>query len=140
MLYDLIKKQMGMPPEENIPGIYAGGRPYIASFARTVFQARKEGDEVAEQIFQKAVHSLAELTYAAERYFDGPYDGVMGGGIFAAFPEYAQALKEQASPMANLVRSEVPPILGGVIEALWDGGIDAGAEICNRFIYDYSHL
>lgn len=140
LLYDLIKKQMGMPPEENIPGIYAGGRPYIASFARTVFQARKEGDEAAEQIFQKAVHALAELTYAAERYFDGPYDVVLGGGIFASFPEYAQALKEQASPMANLIRSEVPPVLGGVIEALWDGGIPDSPKIRQRFIEDYSRF
>ena len=140
LLYDLIKEQMGMPPEENIPGIYAGGRPYIASFARTVFLARKEGDETAEQIFQKAVYSLAELTYAAERHFGGPYDGVMGGGIFAAFPEYAQALKEQASPMANLIRSEVPPILGGVVEALWEGGIEDSPEIRHRFIDDYSRL
>lgn len=50
-----------MPPEKNIPGIYEGGRPYIASFARTVFQARKEGDAAAEEIFQKAVHALASL-------------------------------------------------------------------------------
>ena len=74
-------------PEENIPGIYEGGRPYIASFARTVFQARKDGDEIAEQIFQKAVNAMAELTYAADKYFDETYDVVLGGGIFASFPE-----------------------------------------------------
>lgn len=138
LLYDLIREQMGMPPEENIPGIYAGGRPYIASFARTVFQARRRGDEAAERIFQRAVHALAELTYAAERHFQGPYDGVLGGGIFAAFPEYAEALKAQASPLANLVRTEVPPVLGGVIEALWEGGIDITPGIRRRFLEDYT--
>lgn len=140
LLYDLIRDQMGMPPEENIPGIYAGGRPYIASFARTVFQARREGDAAAERIFQKAVHALAELTYAAEPYFQGPYNGVLGGGIFAAFPEYAQALQAQASPMAHLVRGEVPPVLGGVIEALWEAGIEAAPEIRSRFLEEYRHL
>ena len=139
-IYDLIREQMGMPPEENIPGIYAGGRPYIASFARTVFQARKEGDLIAEQIFQKAVHSLAELTFAAERHFNAPYKCVLGGGIFAAFPEYTQALKEQASPMATLIRSDVPPVLGGVIEALADCGIADTPSIRERFISDYSRL
>ena len=29
------------------------------------------------------------------------FDVVLGGGIFAAFPEYAQALKECASPRAR---------------------------------------
>ena len=140
LLYDLIRDRMGMPPEDNIPGIYAGGRPYIASFAHTVFQARREGDEAAEQICQKAVRALAELTYAAERHFGGPYQGVLGGGIFAAFPEYAQALKEQASPMATLIRSEVPPVLGGVIEALWDGDVTASPEVQRRFVEEYTRL
>lgn len=140
LLYDLIAELMHMPPEKNIPGIYAGGRPYIASFARTVFQARREGDPIAEEIFRKAVHSLAELTYAAEKYFQGPFNGVLGGGIFAAFPEYAEALQQEASPFANLIRAEVPPVLGGVIEALWDGGIPDTPEIRQRFLEDYRRL
>lgn len=140
LLYDLIENQMGMPPEKNIPGIYAGGRPYIASFARTVFQARREGDETAEEIFRKAVHSLAELTYAAEKYFKGPFDVVLGGGIFSAFPEYSEALKKEVSSFANLIRAEVPPVLGGVIEALWDGGIRDTPEIRQRFLEDYRRL
>ncbi|BCK85450.1 N-acetylglucosamine kinase [Pusillibacter faecalis] len=135
-LYDLIQEQMGMPPEKNIPGIYEGGRPYIASFARTVFQARKEGDAAAEEIFQKAVHALAELTFAAERQFGGPYQGVLGGGIFAAFPEYAEELKAQASPMATLIRATVPPILGGVIEAMW-GQAECSAKVRQRFLTEY---
>lgn len=140
MLYDLIAQQMGMPPEKNIPGIYAGGRPYIASFARTVFAARKAGDAAAEEIFQKAVHALAELTYAAEAQFGGPYTSVLGGGIFAAFPEYAEALRSQASPLAALVRSTVPPILGGVIEALWDGGSPCSEAVRSRFLEEYARL
>lgn len=139
-IYDLIKSQMGKNPEENIPGIYEGGRPYIASFARTVFQARKDGDEIAEQIFQKAVNAMAELTYAADKYFDEAYDVVLGGGIFASFPEYTEALKQKASPKANLIRSTVPPLLGGMIEALWDGGIDASPEVCKNFVEEYTRL
>lgn len=139
-IYDLIKSQMGKNPEENIPGIYEGGRPYIASFARTVFQARKDGDEIAEQIFQKAVNAMAELTYAADKYFDETYDVVLGGGIFASFPEYTEALKQKVSPKANLIRSTVPPLLGGMIEALWDGGIDASPEVCKNFVEEYTRL
>ena len=140
LLYDLIRTQMGSPPEENIPRIYAGGRPYIASFARTVFQARKAGDRAAEDIFQQGVRAMAELTFAAERHFDGPYDGVLGGGIFTSFPEYARALKEQASPLAHLVLAQVPPILGGVIEALWEVGLDCTPQMRARFLSEYEAL
>ena len=138
--YDYLKKQMGLPPENNIPGIYNGGRPYIASLANVVFLARKDNDKIAECVFQKNVYSLAELTFAAEKYFCGPYKCVLGGGIFTAFPEYAEALKKQCSPLAELIRATVPPILGGVIEALYDGGINCTSSIRSKFLEDYSLL
>ncbi len=137
LIYDMLWEQMGSRPEENIPRIYQGGRSYIASFAGTVFQARREGDAIAEEIFQKGVHALAELTFAAETYFQGPYEGIMGGGIFSNFPEYSQALQRVASPLAHLVLSEQPPILGGVIEALCDGGVEPTDQICRCFLQEY---
>lgn len=140
LMYDYLKKQMGLPPENNIPGIYNGGRPYIASLANVVFLARKDNDKIAERVFQKNVYSLAELTFAAEKYFCGPYKCVLGGGIFTAFPEYAEALKKQCSPLAELIRATVPPILGGVIEALYDGGINCTSSIRSKFLEDYSLL
>ena len=140
LMYDYIKEQMGMAPEDNIPGIYTGGRPYIASLANVVFKARKEGDPIAERVFQKNVYSLAELTFAAEKWFGGPYKCVLGGGIFSAFPEYAEELKKQCSPLAELIRASVPPILGGVIEALYDGGIECTDSIRSKFLDEYSCL
>ena len=140
LMYDYIQEQMGAAPESNIPKIYAGGRPYIASFANVVFKARKDGDEIAERVFQKNVHSLAELTFAAEKYFGGPYKGVLGGGIFSAFPEYSAELKQQCSPLAELILATVPPILGGVIEALYDSGIECSEAIKERFLKEYIKL
>ena len=70
------------------------------------------------------------------RQFGGPYQGVLGGGIFAAFPEYAEELKAQASPMATLIRATVPPILGGVIEAIW-GQAECSAKVRQRFLTEY---
>ncbi len=141
LMYDLIKDKMGISPENNIPGIYSGGRPYIASLANVVFQARKMGDSIAERVFQKNVNSLAELTFAVEKWFDSScYKCVLGGGIFSAFPEYADELKRQCSPFAELIRATVPPILGGVIEALYDGGIKCTDDIRKRFLEEYSFL
>lgn len=140
LMYDLIKEQMGIAPENNIPGIYSGGRPYIASFANVVFSARKKGDPIAERVFQKNVYSLAELTFAVEKWFGDTYKCVLGGGIFSAFPEYAEELKRQCSPLAELIRATVPPILGGVIEALYDGGIECTDCIRTNFLDEYSHL
>ena len=78
LLYELVERQIGQAPEESIPQIYAGGRPYIASFAHTVFEARALGDCAAREIFEKGVHALAELTFAAEPLFGGEFDVVLG--------------------------------------------------------------
>lgn len=139
-LYDLLKSAMGMPPESNIPGIYAGGRPYIASFAHTVFEGRSMGDDVSCAIFDSCSSDLAEMTIAAERYFDRGFHVVMSGGIFAAFPEYAQAVREKSSPRAGMIRADVPPVLGCALEnAMADGTVDIPA-FKKRFMRDYAAL
>lgn len=124
-LYKLVCDKLGAPPETSIPTIYEGGRPFIASFAGTVFAARKQGDAVAEAIFDQGAEAVAEFTHAAERYFTGNFDVVLSGGIFAAFPEYAQAVQRKGSVRANMIRPEVPPVCGCALEnALADGPVN----------------
>lgn len=95
-LYDLIQEQMGMPPEKNIPGIYEGGRPYIASFARTVFQARKEGGAAAEEIFQRPYMLWQSLHLRRRGSLEAPTREFWAAEFLPAFPEYAEELKAQA--------------------------------------------
>ena len=139
-LYKLVCDKLGAPPETSIPTIYAGGRPFIASFAGTVFAARKQGDAVAEAIFEQGAESLAEFTHTAERYFTGGFDVVLSGGIFAAFPEYAQAVQRKGSARANMIRPEVPPVCGCALEnVLAEGPVDEKAFRA-VFMKDYMQL
>lgn len=140
ILYDLIREQMGREPVESVPQIYKGGRAYIASFARTVFEGRRRGDRVCGQIYDHAVHCLAELVHLGERELGSEFTVVTGGGLFSAFPEYMESLKTQISSGVTLVQMDAPPIYGAAVEAAWDAGVSETENFGNRFMKDYRAL
>lgn len=140
ILYDLIREQMGREPVESIPQIYQGGRAYIASFARTVFEGRRRGDAVSSRIFDHAVHCLAELVNLGERELGREFTVVTGGGLFSAFPEYMESLKAQIGLGVMLVPMDVPPIYGAAVEAIWDAGVPETKGFRERFMRDYNAI
>lgn len=140
LLYELVSDKLGARPENSIPEIYAGGRPFIASFAGTVFAARDAGDGVASEIFDHNAKALADMTFVGERFYRERYRLVLSGGIFRSFPEYAEAVRSMGSPLADMIRAEVPPVFGCAIENLmYDAGFDIGA-FREVFMKDYARV
>lgn len=137
ILYDLIKQQMGKNPEDAIPEIYAGGRAYIASFARCVFAARKMGDKVARDIFERGALALSELTWTADRHAGKEFSVVLSGGIFLSYPEYVEAVVAKGSPRMKLIRADIAPVLGCAKEAVWRHGGTVDAAFEERFMAEY---
>lgn len=140
VLNALLEKDLGMPIEHAIQAIYAGGRPYIASFAHTVFEGRRMGDAVCRQIFEKAVGCLAALVRAAARYYEGEYPVVLGGGLFAAYPEYVEALRAAVPPQAKLLTTSMPVVYGAAVEALRVGGQPLSEDFREAFFRDYEKM
>lgn len=140
VLYELVREKMGKAPEKNIPEIYRGGRAYIASFASTVFEGRKMGDHASRVIFEECSSALANMTWAAEKHFDGAFDVVMSGGIMLNYAEYAQTVAAKASPKANMIRANVPPIVGSALEAVWRSGREEAPSFKERFMAEYIQL
>ena len=137
LLTDLIARECKEPMTEHFEKIYAGGRPYIASFARLVFEARREGDAVAARIFDDCVADLTELIWTAFRKFGGGYSLVLNGGIFQHFPEYVQAVKAHAPMQVEMIDSDAPPVYGGAVEAMYDAGLTADDAFKQRFLEGY---
>ena len=138
LLTQLIAQQCGESMEAHFEKIYAGGRPYIASFARLVFEARRAGDRVAAQIFDECVADLNELVWTAYRRFGGGYPLVLNGGIFQHFPEYVQAVKAHAPQQVQIIDSDAPPVYGGAVEAMYDAGMTCDAAFKQRFLEGYN--
>ncbi len=141
VLTELLANILGMPVDDGvIPHVHRGGRPLIASLSKAVFQGRAMGDPVCREIFDTQASLLADLTYVAQRYFTGPFDVVLGGGIVNHYPEYVEAIREKSAPGARLILQQAPPVYGAAIEAMWDAGIPVTDRIRERFLTDYALL
>lgn len=138
IISDLLKKRLGAPATDSMDIIYSGGRPFIASLAGVVFEARKAGDAVAARIFDACIADLGELVHAAYRRLGGAYSLVLNGGIFRSFPEYVQALKDQSPTDVHMIDSDAPPIYGCAVEAMWDAGLSCDEPFKKRFMAGYS--
>ncbi|MBP5269841.1 MAG: hypothetical protein ILO42_02655 [Clostridia bacterium] len=137
LLYELTSEKLGAKPEDSIPAIYSGGRPFIASFASTVFAAVKEGDSVAREIFALNAQALADMTFVGERFYRAPFDLVLSGGILLNYPEYAEEVRRRGSRMANMIRAEIPPVFGCALEnVMYREGFDLPA-FRERFMKGY---
>lgn len=137
VLNELLMKRLGKSLQESMVEIYAGGRAKIASFAGLVFEGHAMGDRVCHQIIDQESTKLAELTWAAERHFEGEFPVVMNGGIFRAFPDYARLVKAKASPRAKMILADVPPVYGSVVEAFSDAGIVCNETFKQTFMAEY---
>lgn len=137
VLLELVTNAMGKNPWEGLAEIYAGGRPFIASLAHTVFEGMQTGDEICRKIIDEGAFKLAELTLAAEKYFDGDFSVIMNGGIFKAYPEYAELVKKKSSVHAVMTMASVPPVYGALTESMWQNGKTADARIRQNFMQSY---
>ena len=137
ILTELLHRQLGEPVEQAMTQIYAGGRSFIASLAHVVFEGREAGDDAATAIFDQGAERLAELVSAAERYFPGEYSVVLGGGLFAAYPEYVEAVRRRCPGQARLLTTDMPVVYGAAVEALEATGKTPGREFHDHFLEDY---
>ena len=140
LIHDLVNEKLGKSIQDAMPDIYddrTGGRAFIAQFASVIFEARKLGDELANQIYDQHSDALADMTFAAERFFDSRFPVVMNGGLFSAYPEWIQTVSEKSSPQAEMIRASVPPVYGSVVEAMWLAGIPVTPEFKENFMRSY---
>jgi len=107
----------------------------VAALSPCVFEALNEGDLVAEKIINKSIDSMAEMVRAVARKLDITEDSfriVLAGGNFAHQPYLVSTLQEKISgfcPKAEAVLPKYEPIVGGVIMALRNSGIEITPEV-----------
>lgn len=141
ILGDLIEEQCGQTLIEHYPQIYSQGRAHIATFARTVFEARNRGDRVAIRIFNLCASELADMVWIGYRE-NGckPFDIVLNGGIFFNYPEYVQAVKAMSPKDVRVHVSDAKPIYGCAVEAMHDIGMECDEAFKEKFLRTYAEL
>lgn len=134
VLAELLSKELGKNPWDCLAEIYKGGRSFIASLAHTVFEGKEMGDAICTKLVEESAYRLSELTFPAEKYFDSDFSVVMTGGIFHAYPEYAELVCSKASPHAKMIAATAPPVYGALVEAMWQSGVTADAKVQHNFV------
>jgi N-acetylglucosamine kinase-like BadF-type ATPase len=126
IITELIQQEVGENVLEHLPVIYAGGRPYIASFAQTVMNAYAQGDKVAKCIFEQGVNAYVESLETAYRILQHPFKIATGGGVFLHFSEYATAVAQRAPEGCTMIKLDMPAVYGSALEAVWltGGNVD----------------
>jgi N-acetylglucosamine kinase-like BadF-type ATPase len=137
LLTELLDAQAGTEMWCNLVEIYAKGRPFVASFAHNVFLARRQGDLVARNIFNTCAADMANVVWSAYKRLGGPFTLVLNGGIFRNFPEYAKAVQALSPADVTFIFSDVPPIYGGAVEAMYDAGLPVTDAFRKKFLADY---
>ncbi len=135
LITELIREEVGETVLEHLPVIYAGGRPYIASFAHHVFTAYAQGDKVAKVIFEQGVNCYVESLNTAYRIVQHPFKIAAGGGVFLHFSEYATAVAQRAPEGCTMVKLNMPAVYGSAMEAVWL----TGGTVDNLFKANFDH-
>ena len=139
ILEELVSEKMGCPVSGWLRKIYdinLGGRAFISSFAPLVFEAYRQGDEAATYVFENNSSELAGLIAAASKRFSGDFPVVLGGGIIQNFPEYEDAIRRKSPQGAKLVKLNLPPVYGALVEALYNCGKVSTEEFRRNFAKD----
>ncbi|GHO51006.1 N-acetylglucosamine kinase [Ktedonospora formicarum] len=112
MLLDLILQQWGLTrPEEVIAKVYApAGRATVARLSTCVFQAARQGDEIAGAIVEQGAYELARTCKAVSRRLSFPRESLflaLVGGLFVHEADYRERVLTHIRDTYTLGRVEI---------------------------------
>lgn len=108
-LMQSLTAKLGSSAHVAIPELYRLGKPYIASFAPTVFEAVEKNDTDALRILELNTDILAERITLAESIYGKIDELVCAGGLFAS-RAFVDSLSQKTDVKLNLLT--YPPVLG----------------------------
>ncbi|MCX7919595.1 MAG: hypothetical protein N3A72_08335 [bacterium] len=113
-------------------------KPVVAELAPLVFEAYNEGDKVAEKIIDLACRGVAQMVKATVKGLKMKNDTfkiVLSGGTFSHQPVYVEKLKPRlakVAPHAEVVLPKYEPVIGAILLAMKDCGINVTPEILSN--------
>ena len=120
--------------DELVEGVYLERFPFDPAMVLLVFETACQGDAQAQEVLRWAGQELGSMATGVITQLglkDLVFDVVLIGSIFDGHPLILEALSETlrpAAPEANLIRLNVPPVVGGVLLAMEQAGIDASSR------------
>ena len=135
----LLKKMNASTIWEHINSLYSGGKPYIASFASTVFEAYLLNDEGAIKIIDNNGRALAEMLNTASELCGTNRIAVASGGLFEHYPEI---LREHIGKYSSVSLSyvDLPPVYGACKRACATANCKIADDFYENFKKSYGDI
>lgn len=118
---------------------YTNGRYRVdAQIAPRIFEVARQGDQVAADLIRWSGVELGEMAKGVIRQLeleDRVFDVVLAGSMFEGGPMLIEPMWQTIialAPQARLVRLAAPPVLGGVIFGMNQGGLTVTPAIRQR--------
>lgn len=135
----LLKRMNASTMWEHINSLYSGGRAYIASFATTVFEAYRSGDEAAIGIIDQNAKALAGLLNSAVRLYGVNPIATVSGGLFEHHA-YIMNKHIRAYSATELKTSDLPPVYGACKQACMIASCKVADNFYDNFKKTYGEL
>jgi N-acetylglucosamine kinase-like BadF-type ATPase len=116
--------------DDLVEGIYVGRYDFNPEMIKLVFHIAAQGDAAALEVVHWAGYELGQLACGVIRQLhleNEVFDVVLIGSLFDGHPMMQEALGEtvhQIASGANLIRLNVPPVIGGVVLGMQIFGLD----------------
>ena len=115
ILTEKLTEALGKAPQDAIPEIYSGGKPFVAGLVSRVAAAADAGDEAAIKIFADDMAYVAECVKVGAAYTGSP-EVWYTGGVLAN--ECAISALREDLPGIDLKPVETPPQTAAAIKAM----------------------
>ena len=124
--------------EDLIEGYTTNRLQVEADAAPLIFQIAEQGDKVASELVDWAGRELGELANAVIRQLNFQalaFDVVMVGSMFEAGQHLIEPMREtiiECAPSAQIVKLNVPPVVGAVLMGMEAAGINPYPKLRNK--------
>jgi N-acetylglucosamine kinase-like BadF-type ATPase len=128
-----------------LEGVYLWRYQLDAAAAPLVFEVAAQGDAVAQDLIRSTGQQLGSMATGVIRQIgiqDLAFDVVLIGSMFKGGPSLTAAMSSTihaVAPKARLVRLAAPPVIGGVLLAMEQVGMEA-AHLRQALIHSASKL
>lgn len=140
LLREMCEEHMDTPLSLAIPKIYEGGKHFIASFARVVFNAMEKGDAIAKKIIESAAYELAWHLRCCLKHMEKlPAVCVASGGLINndLFLEMIKDALGEDRENIKMLRPEVPQVYGALCKAARNISVAVTPEFRKNFMSEY---
>lgn len=109
---DMIFNKAKMTPHELIEQVYKNQPSYIASFAPSVFDAYKMGDEIAEKILIENAKKMAHVINKTHKNHKTGSKVVLSGSLLTTNDVYRTMISKRIDPEIEMIIPAFPQIYG----------------------------